>query len=77
MPDDIDRPKLWELTQAAGFAYLPGVAFHYQNRNKPFLRLAFGHLTEQQIVEGIPVLANCIRQARTSNEPREFESLFD
>ena len=77
MPDDVDRRKLTELAAANGVAYLPGVAFHYANRNKPFLRLAFGHLTESQIEEGIPVLARCIREARTSNEPRLFETLFD
>ncbi len=77
MPDDVDRPKLWGLAQENGVAYLPGTAFHYQNRNKPFLRLAFGHLTEAQIQDGIPVLARCIREARTSNEPRTFDTLFD
>lgn len=77
MPEDVDRKKLWELTQASGFNYLPGTAFHYQNRNKPYLRLAFGHLTEEQIVEGIPVLARCMREARTSNEGRDFQTLFD
>jgi 2-aminoadipate transaminase len=77
VPDDVDRPKMYQLAQENGVAYLPGVAFHYLNKNKPYLRLAFGHLTEEQITEGIPVLARCIRQARTSNEPREFETLFD
>jgi 2-aminoadipate transaminase len=77
VPDDVDRPKMYQLAQDNGLAYLPGVAFHYQNKNKPFLRLAFGHLTEEQIQEGIPVLARCIREARTSNEPRDFDTLFD
>jgi 2-aminoadipate transaminase len=77
MPDDVDRPKLSQLAAEHGVAFLPGVAFHYQNRNKPFLRLAFGHLREDQIIEGIPVLARCIREARTSNEPRSFQTLFD
>lgn len=77
LPDDVDRPKLYELAQSRGFNYLPGVSFHYQNRNKPYLRLAFGHLSEDQITEGIPVLAQCIREARTSNEARGFETLFD
>lgn len=77
LPDDVDRPKLWQLAEDNGVAYLPGVAFHYANRNKPYLRLAFGHLTEDQITEGIPVLARCIREARTSNEARTFTSLFE
>ncbi len=77
MPEDVDRRKLWELCQANGFNYLPGTSFHYANRNKPYLRLAFGHLTEAEIEGGIPVLAKCMREARTSNEARDFEGLFD
>ena len=77
MPDDVDRKALWKSTQAAGLNYLPGTSFHYQNRNKPYLRLAFGHLTDQEIQDGIPILARCLREARTSNEPRNFETLFD
>lgn len=77
MPDDVDRKKLYASAQENGVNYLPGTAFHYQNRNMPYLRLAFGHLTEQQIQDGIPILARCIREARTSNEARGFESLFD
>ena len=77
MPDDVDRKKLYASAQASGVNYLPGTAFHYQNRNKPYLRLAFGHLTPEQIVEGIPVLARCLREARSSNEPRGFQGLFD
>jgi DNA-binding transcriptional MocR family regulator len=56
--------------------YLPGISFHYQNAKVPYLRLAFGHLTREQIEQGIPVLAQCIREARKSNEPRDFDSLF-
>ena len=77
VPDDVDRKKLYESAHANGVNYLPGTAFHYQNRNKPYLRLAFGHLTEAQITDGIPILARCIREARTSNEARTFETLFD
>ena len=77
VPDDVDRPKLYKLANENGVNYLPGVAFHYANRNKPYLRLAFGHLTEEQIQTGVPILARCIREARTSNEARGFETLFD
>ena len=77
VPDDVDRKKLYASAQENGVNYLPGTAFHYQNRNMPYLRLAFGHLSEQQIQDGIPILARCIREARTSNEARGFETLFD
>jgi 2-aminoadipate transaminase len=76
LPDDVDRKELWKRTQANGFAYLPGVAFHYRNADVPYLRLAFGHLTEQQIAEGLPVLARCIKESRTSNEAMVHNSLF-
>lgn len=77
VPDDVDRVKLYQTANDNGVNYLPGTAFHYQNRNKPYLRLAFGHLTREQIQDGIPVLARCIRESRSSNEPRAFEGLFD
>lgn len=76
MPDDVDRQRLFELASSRGFAYLPGMAFHFESVDVPYLRLAFGHLTESQITEGIPVLAQCLRESRTSNEQRSFEGLF-
>jgi len=76
LPDDIDRQRLMERASEKGFRYLPGIAFHFENADVPYLRLAFGHLTEQQIRDGIPLLAQSIRETRTSNEPRSFDSLF-
>lgn len=76
IPDDVNGKQLLEAANEKGFHYLPGISFHYQNAKVPYLRLAFGHLTEQQIREGIPILAQCIRENRTSNEPRDFDSLF-
>ena len=75
-PEDVDRQKLRELTLQRGFNYLVGASFHYQSKDVPYLRLAFGHLTLEQIEEGIPVLAQCLRESRTSNESRTFEGLF-
>ena len=76
LPDDVDRKKLYQLSQSRGFNYLPGPAFHVETKNVPYLRLAFGHLTLEQIADGLPVLARCIRETRTSNESRDFDSLF-
>ena len=73
---DVDRGALLKVATDAGFAFLPGQAFHVANADVPYLRLAFGHLSEQQISDGIPVLARCLRAARRSNEPRSFDSLF-
>ena len=76
MPDDVDRKKLSELASERGVHYLPGIAFHYETKNVPYLRLAFGHLEDDTIRDGIPILAKCIRESRTSNEPKNFDSLF-
>ena len=76
LPDDVDRARLGKLAHSRGLAYLPGAAFHYQGADAPYLRLAFGHLTEAQIDEGVPILARCIRESRTSNEAIGFNSLF-
>ena len=81
-PEDVDQKKLWLLAEEAGVKYLPGISFHYKQGKAPFLRLAFGHLTQETIEAGVPVLADCIKRARTSNESPiyppnwlEFESL--
>ena len=76
LPDDVDRARLGALAHSRGLSYLPGTAFHCKGADVPYLRLAFGHLTEAQIEEGVPILARCIREARTSNAAIGFDSLF-
>lgn len=76
MPDDIDMAKLTRIAGEQNFFFAPGQAFHVDYKTVPYLRLAFGHVPDHLIVEGIPVLARCIREARTSNEPRDFDTLF-
>lgn len=75
-PEDVNGMALLELANSRGVHFLPGIAFHYTNAKVPYLRLAFGHLTAEQIETGIPILAQCIKEVRTSNEPRDFDSLF-
>ncbi|NJN51519.1 MAG: PLP-dependent aminotransferase family protein [Gammaproteobacteria bacterium] len=75
-PDDVDRDKLQALADERGFRYARGRAFQVNNEDAPYLRLAFGHVPDAAIREGIPVLAQCIREARTSNEPGKPGSLF-
>ena len=77
LPEDVNQKRLLESANERGFHFLPGIAFHFQNAKVPYLRLAFGHLTSEQITEGIPILARCIREMRTSNEPKDFVSLFE
>lgn len=76
-PDDVDQDKLLDIAASRGFKYQPGQNFHVDGKRLPYLRLAFGHLPDQSIRDGIPVLATCIRESRTSNEPQSFSNLFD
>lgn len=76
LPEDVNRKKLWQLSQSRGLSYLPGSSFHVAADDVPYLRLAFGHLSHAEITEGVTVLARCIRESRQSNAPRDFDSLF-
>ena len=76
-PDDVDQDRLARIAAERGVHYAPGANFHIDGRRVPYLRLAFGHVPDDDIRDGIPILARCIREARTSNAAREFTSLFD
>lgn len=76
-PDDVDQERLLRLTAERNFRYAPGANFHIRGEQVPYLRLAFGHVPDHVIRAGMPVLAQCLREARTSNEPLAFASLFD
>ena len=76
-PDDVDQDRLARLAAERGVHYAPGANFHIHGTRIPYLRLAFGHVPDADIRDGIPILARCIREARTSNAAREFDSLFD
>jgi len=76
LPDDVDRDRLQTLADQRGFRYARGRAFQVDNEDVAFLRLAFGHVPDEMIEQGIPVLADCIREARTSNEAGKPSSLY-
>ncbi|NKB67114.1 MAG: aminotransferase class I/II-fold pyridoxal phosphate-dependent enzyme [Candidatus Latescibacteria bacterium] len=63
-PADVDREKLWNLVQEQGILCARGASFHIDRADIPYLRLAFGYPSLEVIREGIPVLADCIRQAQ-------------
>jgi 2-aminoadipate transaminase len=75
-PDDVDRDRLQALADARGVRYARGRAFHVGNEDVPYLRLAFGHVREDVIRDGIALLAQCLREARTSNEAARPASLY-
>ena len=76
-PDDVDQAKLARLAAERGFFYASGANFHIHGDEVPYLRLAFGHVPDDDIKDGIPILAQCLREARTSNEAPGFQGLFD
>lgn len=76
-PNDVDQEKLLQLTSERGFFYASGANFHIRSEQIPYLRLAFGHVPDDDIRDGIPVLIQCLREARTSNEKPSFSTLFD
>ena len=76
-PADVDQDKLARLAAERNFHYAPGANFHIRGERVPYLRLAFGHVPDDDIRDGMAVLAGCLREARTSNEARRFKGLFD
>ena len=76
LPEDTDMEKLLSVAAANNFYFAPGSNFHTAGETVPYLRLAFGHVPDDIITEGIGVLAKSIATCRTSNAPRDFDSLF-
>ncbi len=77
MPEDVDMEKLMTIASERNVFFAPAAAFHVDRENLPYIRLAFGHVPDDLIREGIPILARCIREARTSNAAIGFDTLFD
>jgi 2-aminoadipate transaminase len=77
LPEDVDLVKLKALSAERGFYYAEGKDFHVEGKTVHFIRLAFGHVPDASITQGIPVLAECIARCRMSNASGQFTSLFD
>ncbi|TDJ38987.1 MAG: PLP-dependent aminotransferase family protein [Gammaproteobacteria bacterium] len=67
-PDDVDNEKLERLAAERDVRYGLGRNFHFAGAQCSYLRIAFGHVPDADIREGIRRLAQCIGEARTSNE---------
>jgi 2-aminoadipate transaminase len=61
LPPQVDRIRLRELATEAGIVYSTGQAFHAENQDVEYLRLAFGWIERDDIAEGIRILADCVR----------------
>ena len=77
LPEDTDMDKLQSIAASRNVFFAPGENFHIHGKQSSYLRLAFGHVTDQDIRDGIPRLATCIKEARTSNAKKNFNGLFD
>jgi 2-aminoadipate transaminase len=63
LPEQVDRVRLQELATARGITYATGQAFHALNEDVAYLRLAFGWIANDDIPEGVRLLAECVREA--------------
>ena len=62
LPDATDVVTCEEVAESRGIDYATGKAFHVYHENVPYLRLAFGYASLDEISEGIPLLAECVRE---------------
>ncbi len=63
LPDRTDTIACEQLAESRGVDYATGKAFHVYSQDVPYLRLAFGFATPDQIRQGIPLLAQCVRES--------------
>ncbi len=64
LPDDVDLQRLQALAEQRGIVYASGKSFHIHRHDIPYLRLAFGYAAREAIEQGVPLLGECIHQAR-------------
>jgi 2-aminoadipate transaminase len=64
LPEDVDPNRVLELANERGVRYGTGKSFDSQGRDVKYLRLAFGYASHEDIREGLPILAQCVADAR-------------
>jgi 2-aminoadipate transaminase len=64
VPDDADPNRILELATERGIRYGTGKAFHSGGQDVHYLRIAFGWASHDDFREGIPLLAQCVRDAQ-------------
>ena len=77
LPVDVDIAKLTAVAGERDVMFAAGSGFHVKGAKVPYIRLAFGHVPDDVIVKGMSLLAQSIRESRTSNEAPAFTTLFD
>ncbi|MXY83119.1 MAG: hypothetical protein F4Y91_13920 [Gemmatimonadetes bacterium] len=63
-PEDVDRDRLMALCAERGIVVARGQGFHIRREDVPAIRLAFGFASLEAVREGVPLLAECIHEAR-------------
>ncbi len=64
IPSETDTRKALQLAAGRGVYYSIGQSFSAANEDIPYLRIAFGFPTIEDIREGVPILAECIKEAQ-------------
>jgi 2-aminoadipate transaminase len=64
VPEDADPNRILELATERGIRYGTGKAFHSGGQDVHYLRIAFGWASHEDFREGIPLLAQCVRDAQ-------------
>ena len=64
IPSATDTRKALQLAAGRGVYYSLGQSFSAVNEDIPYLRIAFGFPTIEDIREGVPILAECIKEAQ-------------
>ncbi len=64
LPDDVDPLRLLEVANERGVRYGTGKSFDSQGRDVNYLRLAYGWASHEDIEKGIPLLAQCVAEAK-------------
>ena len=64
IPSATDTRKALQLAAGRGVYYSLGQSFSAANEDIPYLRIVFGFPTIEDIREGVPILAECIKEAQ-------------
>jgi 2-aminoadipate transaminase len=71
IPDATDTKRAMALASERGVIYAPGQAFSPENEDIPFLRIAYGFPSMEDIHDGMPILADCVRAAQRAGVAAE------
>ena len=64
LPEDVDPVRLQAIALERGIRYGTGKMFHAYGQDIKYLRLAFGYPSIEDFRQGLPLLAECVQEAR-------------